>query len=134
MKSKRLFLSYSRTDQEFAWQLRDRLAAKGLVIGEQSTAARAGESWVNAIRQDLESADALLAVIPESGRGTANNVFFEIGAAHALSKPILAVIPDENGHARRELPTDLMGMFVLDAENKSMDAVANTLASTLAAA
>ena len=88
-----------------------------------------------AIQKELELADAFLAVIPESGQGTANNVLFEMGAARALKKPILAVIPGrENNTHRRELPSDLMGMLVLDAEKKSVEAVAGTLASTLLAA
>jgi nucleoside 2-deoxyribosyltransferase len=134
MTTKKLFLSYSRPDQDFAWRLRDRLAAMGLIVDEPASGIKAGEPWVDSIRKVLEQADAMLVVIPESGRGTANNVFFELGAARALNKPILAVIPDAAKHARRELPSDLMGMFILDADDKTIEAVANTLASTLAAA
>lgn len=132
---KRLFLSYSRRDQRFAEELRERLLDKGLFVEEPSPEAAVGERWVESIRKDIESADAILAVVPESGRGTANNVFFEIGFARALDKPILAVIPeDENREIRRELPSGLRGMIVLDAENKTIEAVANTLIRTLAAA
>ena len=90
---------------------------------------------MEAVRKEIEDSDAILAFVPESGRGTANNVFFEIGFARALEKPILAVIPQaENSDTRRELPSDLRGMLVFDAENRTVEAVANTLASTLAAA
>jgi len=133
--TKKLFLSYSRLDREFATRLRDNLAARGVIIDELPSGIKVGEPWVDAIRKDIQNADAILVVVPESGRGTANNVFFEIGAARALNKPILAVIPaNENDQSRRELPSDLKGMLVLDAEDKSIEAVATTLVSTLAAA
>jgi hypothetical protein len=135
MAAKKLFLAYSNRDEGFARQLRAHLKAKGLVVDEPSTDVSSGEAWAEAIRQHIEGADAILAVIPENGRGTANNVFFEMGAARALNKPILAVIPNGgSSEAPRELPSSLKGMFVLDAEDKSVESVVNTLASTLLAA
>lgn len=130
--TKRLFLTYSNRDREYALELRDRLVAIGLIVGEPS-GFPPGERWVEAIRTEIDKADAIIAVIPESGRGTANNVFFEIGAAHTLGKPILAVVP-ERSDGRRELPSDLMGMLVLDAGGKTVDKVAHTLANSLEAA
>jgi nucleoside 2-deoxyribosyltransferase len=135
MASKKLFLSYSLRDREFARRLRERLSKMGLIVDEVTGEAKGGKRWVEAIRKHIESSDAMLAVIPENGRGTANSVFFEIGAARALDKPILAVIPDSKGdESNRELPASLRGMLVLDAANKSLDAVANTLVSSLVAA
>lgn len=132
---KRLFLTYSTLDREYAEALGSHLRQRGLILDDPAGLDFAvGEPWVEAVRREIEGADAMVAVVPESGRGTANNVMFEIGFARALEKPILAVVPAAREAGRRELPPSLKGMIVFDAENKTVESVANTLVSTLAAA
>jgi hypothetical protein len=52
---------------------------------------------------------------------------FEAGAAKALGKPVLAVLPPKNVSAPIELPTDIAGVLVLDADRRSLDSIADTL-------
>jgi hypothetical protein len=56
-----------------------------------------------------------------------NTIWFEAGAAKALGKPVLAVLPPSRDPGSTELPTDLAGLLVLDADRRSLESVADTL-------
>jgi hypothetical protein len=80
----RIFISYSRQDQEFVTELADTLAARGhTCFIDQQIAA--GQDWQNSLAEALRSADALVAVISETS-SSSPYVMSEIGAAQAYAR------------------------------------------------
>lgn len=128
MTRPRVFISHGLDDREFAKRLKLGMAERGVEIVEASTSLRSGEAWASFIRSGIESANALVLIVPREGTPGANNAFFELGAAHALGKPVLAVLKDATAD---ELPVHLIDVLIVDAERKPMDAVVDMLIHAL---
>lgn len=131
MKPKKVFLSYSAVDRAFADRLGKLMRNLGVEVEDASSILSSGSEWAESIRSSLEETDAVLLVVPEAGTKGANNAFFEAGAAHALGKLVLAVVPEQRTARLRELPTDLVGFAAIDASSKSLHSVARTLVNAM---
>jgi hypothetical protein len=125
-QKKWLFISHVAEDAGYARQLGRLLKERGATIVSEWDAA-SGSVWPDALRTQIESATALILVIPSRLALNRNNVVFEAGAAKALGKPVLAVLPPKNLSAPIELPTDIAGVLVLDADRRSLESIADTL-------
>src|SRR3989304_5495534 len=73
---------------------------RGHTVQELSTSVSSGSVWADAVQLTLKSSDAVVLIVPEPGSPGANNAFFEVGAARALGKPVLAVMPDRGGRRK----------------------------------
>lgn len=71
-------------------------------------------SIANSVEQAIKKADFMVAVVPAHA---SPNLFFELGMAHAMKKPLLVLVPPTFGI----LPSDIAGMLYLriDPGNKS---------------
>jgi len=103
----------------------------GIIVDDPKLSFSSGSEWAKAIRSSLEQADAVVIVVPEAGSTGANNAFFEAGAAHALGKLVLAVVPEHQTSRLRELPSDLLSLAVMDASKQPIEAVAKTVLHAL---
>lgn len=124
MTGRRIFVSRGLADREFSMRLERLLADRGLEIIDPGDVLRTGEPWAAFIQSSIESADAFVLVVPKAGMPGANNAFFELGVAHALGKPVLAVLPHSSAD---DLPVHLIDFLVVDATGKPMEAVVETL-------
>ncbi len=125
-QKKRLFISHVAEDSDYARQLGSLLKERGATIVSELDAA-SGSMCPDALRTQIESATALILVIPSRRAPNRNNVVFEAGAAKALGKPVLAVLPPKNVSAPIDLPTEIAGVLVFDADRRSLDSIADTL-------
>ena len=132
--NKRVFLSYAHGDREFARSLAEAIARQGLAVVDPAIEVESGMEWARQIKAAISDADATIVVLPISGSHGANNIFFELGAARALEKPVFAVSPDRASSEERQVPSSLIDVLVMDAKNKPPEAVANTLVKALEAA
>lgn len=84
-----------------------------------------GDQWASVIRSEIERASALVLLIPSDDVPNRNNIWFEAGAAKALGKRVLAVLPPN----RRllDLPADIADILVLDADKRPLESIAETL-------
>jgi nucleoside 2-deoxyribosyltransferase len=123
---KRIFLSYSMGDRKFAAALKDLLGKRGADVF-WDTNVQPGQLWAETLRGEIEEADALVLLLPSRDALNRNNLWFEAGAAKALGKPVLMVLPPEHKNARSEAPTDLADLVVLNADETSMERLADTL-------
>lgn len=130
---KNVFLSYGLEDRSFAKQLSQEMLARGLVVLDPLAEPSPGDSLAETLRNLMKRADALVAIVPRTGTRGANNVFFEIGAASAIHKPVLGIVPDRSDAAERQIPTSLLDVLVLDAANKPTGQVIDTLFGAVAA-
>jgi predicted nucleotide-binding protein len=126
MSEKKIFVSYALEDKDFAKKLANVIERTGACVFSDA-ASPAGGVWADILRREIESADALILVIPSRNAPNRNNVWFEAGAAKALGKPVMAVLPPRAETARAELPTDIAGVLVLDADQRSWEGIAQML-------
>ncbi|ABD88207.1 toll/interleukin-1 receptor domain-containing protein [Rhodopseudomonas palustris] len=129
---KRVFISCAQEDRDFAHQLGDLLKQRGVsVAGDLDTAF--GGDWADGLRRRIEDAAALVLLIPSQNAPNRNTIWFEAGAAKALGKPVLAVLPPSRDAGATELPTDLAGLLLLDVDRRSLESVADTLVQAVPA-
>ncbi len=129
---KRVFISSAREDRDFARQIGELMRQRGVAV-DSNLDATFGSDWSDGLRRQIESADALVLLIPSQTEPNRNAIWFEAGAAKALGKPVLAVLPPAREAASTELPTDLAGLLMLDANRRSLDSVADTLVQAVPA-
>ena len=129
-----LFISHALADREFAAELQRGMEKLGATVYDPVTEMKAGESLSTAIRQALEDSDGFVFVVPAPGTSGANFAFFEAGAARAMGKRIVAVMPKSEKSRMNELPSDLYGLGVFDASRKAPGDVAASLMNALKAA
>lgn len=125
-KQPRIFLSYAQPDTEFAERLSDLIERAGASVFD-ARRILPGESLSNTIRQELEKASAVIMLLPAADASNRNQVWFEAGAAKALGKRVLAVLPPSHRLHSSELPGDLADIIVLDADERPLDQIADTL-------
>jgi predicted nucleotide-binding protein len=123
---KRVFISYAREDRAFAHELAQLMKRPGVSVFAD-TDVTPGSLWSDVLRKEIEQASALVLVIPSDRVGDRNNIWFEAGAAKALGKPVLAVLPPQRQSGTVEFPTDLAGLLVLDADRRPLQSVVETL-------
>jgi nucleoside 2-deoxyribosyltransferase len=122
------YISYSLKDAAFAASLRERIEQDGVRVFDPLRDVPPGVNFIVHLREEIEDSDALILVVPEIGASQANTALFEAGAAKALGKPILAVMPDSIG---REAPTSIADFAIFDASKKPMEEVVRTLVHAL---
>ena len=123
---KRVFISYAHEDKAFASELGNLMMKRGASVFSD-TDLTPGSLWSDVLRREIEQATALVLIIPTHHVANRNHVWFEAGAAKALGKPVLAVLPPKHESGTVDLPTDIAGLLVLDADRRSLESVADTL-------
>jgi nucleoside 2-deoxyribosyltransferase len=129
----KVFISHSQADRIFAERLTTRIQALGAKVVSDEHAVEPGETWGKALREALESSDGVVLVVPEPGTAKANSAFFEAGAARALGKPVVAVIPEAESSRVGEVASEAYGV-VFDGSHVGPEALAEKIVSALKAA
>ncbi len=123
---KHVFLSFARKDRDFAQELGNLLKERGANVSSDIDIQQ-GDHWPEVLRERIERATALILLLPLRDALNRNSVWFEAGAAKALGKPVLMVLPPEHKGARSDVPIDLADLVVLNADETSMDRLADML-------
>ena len=129
-----IFLSFSKQDRFFAERLGGAIRALGAEVPSVDAWGTPGADPDRALREALEASDAVVLVVPEPGSPGANNAFFEAGAARALGKPVVAVLPSLDPGRAGEAPSDMFGLAVFDGSRVAPDALATSVVTALKAA
>lgn len=124
-KGRSFFISHSFSDREFAQQLATsiiKLGGKTSLSGHGTIAE--GSVWLDGLRERLRASDAVILVMPSQSAKSANSTFFEAGAARALGKEVIVVVPDIQNVDQANIPFEVASSVVLDATRKSIDSIA----------
>jgi predicted nucleotide-binding protein len=122
--TKYVFLSYSLENRELAKDLASLMSRRGVSVFLDSD-VKPGDLWSSVIRREIERASALILLIPSDDVPNRNNIWFEAGAAKALGKRVLAVLPPNRRLV--DLPSDIADILVLDADKRPLESIADTL-------
>jgi nucleoside 2-deoxyribosyltransferase len=98
----RVFLSYATEDQPFAARLKGALSAHGAETIDPTEDLRPGEEVSTAILKLLRRADLLVFVVPRF-EGQGKSALVELGAAKAMGKRIVSVLPDRARSANSDV-------------------------------
>jgi nucleoside 2-deoxyribosyltransferase len=128
----RIFLSYAPEDRAFAARLKRAFGARGAETFDPIDDLRPGEDISSGILRRLRRADMVVFVVPRyEGQGKAALV--ELGAAKALGKRIVSVLPDRARAANSEVASAL-GETYYFTDDRDPDDWAGQLLSDLRAA
>jgi hypothetical protein len=123
----KIFISYSRHDQKFAKQLAKSLTDRGGDAWMSEHGMLAGDDWLTTLKDRLKKTDAFVLVMPSTAAASSNSTFFEAGAARAIGKDVVIVVPDLEEVDRTNIPYDLARTVVLDASKQPIENVAETV-------
>jgi nucleoside 2-deoxyribosyltransferase len=118
----RVFISFARADSELVAQLSEAIEKQGGDVFSNADLA-AGENWFDRIQGEIQGSDLIVFVVP-AREGEGQSALFEIGAAKALGKPILAIVPDRTRSANTEVAVHLADTMLMDAARRSPDEIA----------
>lgn len=124
---KRVFLSYSQENAELADALARVMSQRGASVFFDKNTIHVGDRWLETLRSEIEKASALILLIPAHDGPNRNTVLFEAGAAKALGKRVLAVLPPHRSIARDEVPIDIADVVVLDMDERPIESIADML-------
>ncbi|MFL5071874.1 MAG: hypothetical protein ACJ8D9_20020, partial [Xanthobacteraceae bacterium] len=86
----------------------------------------AGDKFEDLIRDVLSQSDVFVYIVPEK-EGSGKWSLFELGAAKALGKRIVAVLPDSSRVANSEVAARLADLFVVDERSKPSNEIARKI-------
>ncbi len=122
--TKYVFLSYAAENRDLAKDLASLMSRRGVSVFFDSD-MKPGDLWSSLVRREIEKASALVLLIPSDDVPNRNNIWFEAGAAKALGKRVLAVLPPNRRLV--DLPSDIADILVLDADKRPLESIADTL-------
>jgi|SRR5271170_7413686 TIR domain len=109
----RVFISYSNQDREFAQWVKSALTKAGITTNLDEVESSSTADFASAIRQAVQAADALLAILSDDSTSS-NFVMLEIGMAQGLGKKVV-VIAAPGAKPDLDLLKSLADGYVLDA-------------------
>ncbi|PWV97230.1 TIR domain-containing protein [Hoeflea marina] len=121
------FLSYSHADRAFAHHISKLLRQRGLAVIDWESAIEHGADSQDTIFRDLENARSMIFIVP-AREGDGKNALAELGAARALGKHIVAVMPDSSRASNAGFARRLTDSAVIDASTMREDALIDALA------
>jgi len=122
-----LFISCSEQDREFAERLAKSLGERGRSSWMSAHGLLTDSDWLPTLKEKLANSEALVLVMPTTTAVSSNSAFFEAGAARAIGKDVVVIVPDLNEVDRTNIPYDLAKTIVVDATKQPIETVAATV-------
>jgi len=127
----RVFLSYASEDQPFATRLKKVLSEHGAETLDPSDVVP-GEDFSAAVLKTLKRADLLVFVVPRF-EGQGKSALVELGAAKALGKRVVSVLPDRARAANTDVAVALSETHYV-GDDRDLNSWADRVLSGLKAA
>lgn len=130
-KRRKIFVSAAHSDQPFVTRLIGALQRAGWSTFDPDS-VDAGDHFFSRIRRELESSELVVFVVPPR-EGEGKWALAEIGAAKALNKRIVAVVPERSRYSNTSVARLLSESSLVDASDVSDDELAQTIVSSVVA-
>ncbi len=122
----RVFISHAHEDELFANRLARLLEGDGYSVFSDISPEPGGD-WASAIIDGLRSADVVVFVVP-AREGGGKNALAELGAAKAMGKRIVPVLPDTSRSWNADVARIVSHSAVVDASRFSDETLVGALA------
>jgi hypothetical protein len=116
----RVFLSYAAEDRAFASRLKRALTAQGAETVDPAEDMKPGDDLSAAILKSLKRSDLLVFVVPRY-EGQGKSALVELGAAKALGKRIVSVVPEKARVAYSDVASALGETYFFDGDRNPAD-------------
>jgi hypothetical protein len=126
-KSLDAFISYSREDERFAARISSVLKKHGISMIDPTRNLKPGANAYDSVINGSRNANYVIFVVP-AREGEGKFALSELGAARAMGKRIVAVMPDGSRAWNSDFARVLSKSPVVDASNLKDEALAGALA------
>lgn len=126
MEQPQVFISHSARDKEWARSFAQALKDRGLTVWFDEFDIPPGESIRNALETGLRSSDVLVALLDRESSARPN-LFFELGAAIALGKKVVAIVPRDLDPSILPLDVRLRRYLIRETPEQTAEELTNTL-------
>jgi nucleoside 2-deoxyribosyltransferase len=116
-----IFMSYSASDEAYAEALRAEFKKLGFLLAGEN--AKTGGEIFSTLKRDLIKSDIVVFIVPPH-EGSGRWALAELGAAKALDKNVVAILPDKMRYRNGDLLGGLFQSRVFDATGHSSRIVA----------
>lgn len=125
--SRNVFLSYSSNDTGFAGHLSSILRERGISTFYADADIKLGEDIAKRMSDALDMSDTLIFVVP-SREGESRTALAALGAARALGKRIVAVMPNSSRAWNSNFARQISDASIVDASRMDDNALLDALA------
>lgn len=122
----RVFISRAHEDETFANRLARLLEGDGYSVFS-NISLEPGDDWDSAIIDGLRSADIVIFVVP-AREGGGKNALAELGAAKAMGKQIVPILPDTSRSWNADVARIVSQSAVVDASRFTDETLVDALA------
>ena len=126
MEKRRVFISHSARDVDWARSFAQALKERGVTVWFDEFDVRPGESVREAIEAGLRSSDVLVALL-DAESSSKPNIFFELGAAIGMGKRVVAIVPKDLDPSVLPLDVRLRRYLIRDTPEQTAEELSNTL-------
>ncbi len=128
----KIFLAADFADREFARDISELLEEAGLETNLPLTVEEE-KPLFSKILKDLAASDLLVFIVP-SHEGAGKWALAELGAARAMNKQIVGIVPSHSRYSNADAARRLSGTALVDASRLSDDALVDSIVSSVPAA
>jgi nucleoside 2-deoxyribosyltransferase len=128
MADHKVFISYSQPDLEWARGFADALRQRGVGVWFDQFEITPGENLRDALESGLRQSDVFVTLLnpKESSRPA---LFFELGAAIAMNKRVVAIVPKDVDAAQFPFELRLRKYLLRDSPEETADELSQALAA-----
>ena len=125
MGKRRVFISHSPGDTDWARSFAQALKNRGVTVWFDEFDVRPGESLTDALEAGMRGSDVLVSLLDAQSPSKAN-LFFELGAAIGMGKRVVPIVP--KGLNPGLLPSDVrLRSLIRDTPEQTAEDLSNTL-------
>jgi nucleoside 2-deoxyribosyltransferase len=126
MEKRRVFISHSARDADWARSFAQALKERGVTVWFDEFDVQPGESVRDALEAGLRSSDVLVALL-DAESPSKPNLFFELGAAIGMGKRVVAIVPKDLDPNVLPLDVRLRRYLIRDTPEQTAEELSNTL-------
>jgi hypothetical protein len=125
----KVFISYACGDRDFAATVKAAFSDSGVRAFDGLDVAL-DDDFVDAVLENIRASDIVVFVVPER-EGIRKNAFAELGAARAVGKQIVSLVPDRKRAANSDVAVRLSNLMVLAAAELAPAVIADRALSVV---
>lgn len=118
MNVRKVFISYSHSDKEWARKFAQTIATSGIEVWFDEFNIKPGEPLVESLEKGLRESDAVVLLLNAENMRRPN-IFFEIGAALGMNKAIIPVVPAGFEYHKLPLPLQRIKFLIRNSPEET---------------
>jgi deoxyribodipyrimidine photolyase-like uncharacterized protein len=126
MEQRRVFISHSAGDTDWARSFAQALKDRGVTVWFDEFDVQPGDSVRDAIEAGLRSSDVLVALLDAKSKSRPN-LLFELGASIGMVKRVVAIVPKNLDPNNLPLDVRLRRYLIRETPEQTAEQLSNTL-------